>query len=79
MSKCDFNKVALLLYRNRTSTWVFSCKSAVYSEIARWHGCSLVYLLHIFRTPLPGNTSGWLLLPFVNIVTNDMIKTPIFC
>ena len=25
MSKCDFNKVALQLYWNRTSAWVFSC------------------------------------------------------
>ena len=26
MPKCDFNKVSSQLYRNRTSTWVFSCK-----------------------------------------------------
>ena len=26
MSKSDFNKVALQLYENHTSTWVFSCK-----------------------------------------------------
>ena len=26
MPKCDFNKVALQLYWNHTSTWVFSCK-----------------------------------------------------
>ena len=26
------------------------------------HGCSPVNLLHIFRTPLTRNTSGWLLL-----------------
>ena len=25
-------------------------------------GCSPVNLLHIFRTPFPMNTSGWLLL-----------------
>ena len=28
--KCDFNKVALQLYWNHTSTWVFSCKFAAY-------------------------------------------------
>ena len=28
MTKCDFNKVALQLYWNRTSSWVFSCKFA---------------------------------------------------
>ena len=26
MPKCDFNKVALQLYRNHTLEWVFSCK-----------------------------------------------------
>ena len=31
-------------------------------EIALRHGRSLVNLLHIFRTPFPRNTSGWLLL-----------------
>ena len=32
MSKCDFNKVALQLFWNRTSTWVFSCKFATYFQ-----------------------------------------------
>ena len=32
MRKRDFNKVALLLYWNRTSAWVFSCKFAVYFQ-----------------------------------------------
>ena len=31
-------------------------------EIALRHGCSPVNLLHIFRTPFPRNTSGWLFL-----------------
>ena len=31
-------------------------------EISLWHGCSPVILLHMFRTPFPRNTSGWLLL-----------------
>ena len=31
-------------------------------EITLQHGCSSVNLLHIFRTPFPRNTSGWLLL-----------------
>ena len=43
MPKCDFNKVGLL------------CK---FIEIILRHGCSPVNLLHIFRTPLPKNTSG---------------------
>ena len=32
MPKCDFNKVALQLYWNRNSAWVFSSKSAVYFQ-----------------------------------------------
>ena len=36
-------------------------------EITLRHGCSL-NLLHIFGTPFPNNTSGWLLL---NVVTPD--------
>ena len=31
-------------------------------EIARRRGCSPVNLLHIFRTPFPRNTSGWVFL-----------------
>ena len=31
-------------------------------DFALWHRCSPVNLLHIFRTPFPRNTSGWLLL-----------------
>ena len=30
MPKCNFDKVALQLYWNRTSAWVFSCKFAAY-------------------------------------------------
>ena len=33
-------------------------------EITLCHRCSPVNLLHIFRTPFPKNTSGWLLLTF---------------
>ena len=32
MPKYDFNKVALQLYWNRTSAWVFSCKFAEYFQ-----------------------------------------------
>ena len=46
-----------------------SCRSAIsmkmqssFIEIALRHGCSSVNLLHIFKTPFPKNTSGWLLL-----------------
>ena len=47
MSKCDFNKVALL------------CN---FVKIALRHVYFPVNLLHIFRTPFLKNTSGWLLL-----------------
>ena len=32
MPKCDFNKVALQRYLNRTSAWVFSCKFTAYFQ-----------------------------------------------
>ena len=32
MPKCDFNEVALQLYWNRTSAWVFSWKCAAYFQ-----------------------------------------------
>ena len=37
-------------------------------EIALRHGCSPVNLLHIFRTPFPRNTSGWLLLNSIALI-----------
>ena len=33
-----------------------------FNKVALQHGCSPVNLLHIFGTPFPRNTSGWLLL-----------------
>ena len=43
------------------------CRSAIsitcnFIEITLWHESSPVNLLHIFRTPFPMNTAGWLLL-----------------
>ena len=35
-------------------------------EIALWHGCSSVNLLHIFRAPFSKNTSERLLLIYLN-------------
>ena len=32
MPKCDFDRVALQLYRNHTSTWVLSCEFTSYFE-----------------------------------------------
>ena len=45
----------------------------VHRQIALRHGCSPVNLLHIFRTPFPKNTSGWLLL-FLNVFNADFSK-----
>ena len=50
-------------------TGEYPCRSAIsiklqsnFLEIALWHGCSPVNLLHIFRTPFLRNTSELLLL-----------------
>ena len=51
MQKCDFNKVALQLHWN-------TLRHSNFDEITLPHGCSLVNLLHIFRTPFTKNTSG---------------------
>ena len=53
MSKCDFNEVALQLYRNRTSVWVLSCNFAVYFQntFSLEHLCKSLYIsafLHDF-------------------------------
>ena len=54
----------------------YPCRSAIsiklqknFTEIALGHGYSPVNLLHIFRTPFPKNTSGWLLLARVSFLT----------
>ena len=43
--------------------------------IALQHGCSLVNLPHIFRTPFPKSTFGWLLLiiEFITLITISML------
>ena len=43
-------------------------------EIALRHGCSPVYLLRIFRTPFPKNTSGRLLLHFGFILVGILLS-----
>ena len=45
MPKCDFNKIALQLYRNHTSAWVFSCMFAAYFHM---EGCFCIF--HKFET-----------------------------
>ena len=41
-------------------------------EIALWHRCSHVNLLHIFRTPISTNTYGGLLLLFLSQVKSKI-------
>ena len=43
MIKCDFNKIALQLYWNHTSTWVFS-----YTVADNWHMIFFLILLCLF-------------------------------
>ena len=46
-------------------------------EIVLRHGCSPVNLLHIFRTPFPRNTSGWLLLMVVTKSLSVLVSYPL--
>ena len=57
-------------------TGEYPCRSAIsielqsnFIEITLRHGYSAVKLLHIFRTPFPRNTSGWLLLARASFLT----------
>ena len=64
------------------------CRSAIsiklqsnFIEIVLRHECSPINLLHIFRTPFPRNTSGWLLLTlsfYVIRVKNTTVKKNYF-
>ena len=58
------------LYRRAPISKCDFSKDANFIEITLWHGCSLVNLLHIFRTPLPKSTSGWLLLILTLCIQN---------
>ena len=42
-------------------------------EITRWHGCSPVNWLHLFRTPFPRNTSVSLLLRFTEGILYSLL------
>ena len=71
MPKCNFNKVALQLYSNHTSAWMFSCKCTAYFQNTFFirtplEGC--FFLLHFFvkcnclRSKFDGeisNLCGW--------------------
>ena len=62
------------------STGEHPCRSVIsikllcnFVEIALRHGYYPVNLLHIFRTPFPKNTSGWLLLKYQSIRLNSIL------
>ena len=64
----------------RKFTGEHPCRSATsikllcnFIEIALWHGCSPVNLLHISRAPFPKNTSGCLLLCLS--ISADILQT----
>ena len=53
----------LYIYRRTPMPkWDFKKVAKQFIEIALWHECSPVNLLHIFRTYFPKNTFGKLLL-----------------
>ena len=70
MLKSDFNSIALQQFtvelRCRS---VISIKLLNFIETTLRYKCSPIYLLHIFRTPFPKNTSGGLLLNVQNEIS----------
>ena len=57
------SKTLQQMYRKKPCRRFISIKLLCnFIEIAHWHGCFPVNLLHIFKTPFPRNTSGLLLL-----------------
>ena len=51
--------VFVVLLSGKQTSKIPKCSEAA---VPSFHGCSPVNLLHIFRTPFPKNTFGWLLL-----------------
>ena len=62
---------------NRTPTPKIDFNKVAFHGLFAWYGYSPVNLLHIFRTPFPKNSSGWLLLyiPKPNINFISLVKT----
>ena len=69
----SLGKGVLKIYSKLTIERPF--RSVILIKLLR-HGCSPVKLLHIFRTPFPKNTSGWLLL---KKTLNHIKKKKNFC
>ena len=64
-----WNNAANLQENTHAEVW-FDKATCNFIEITLRHGCFPVYLLHIFRTPFPKNTSGGLLLSLIFALTN---------
>ena len=67
LQRCSYKKVFWKICSKFTGE--HPCQSVIsiklqsnFIEIVLRHGCSPVFLLYVFRTPFPKNTSGWLLL-----------------
>ena len=59
---CEISEICHFLHENNFRS--------NFIEILLRHECSRVYLLHIFRTPFPKNSSEWLLLKIFSIKVN---------
>ena len=62
MPKCNFNEVALQLYCNHTSAWVFSCKFAAWFQkpfLKRTFGWLLLKLWIVLLQALKKKSSDW--------------------
>ena len=71
ISKCDFNKVALQLYWNRTSAWVFSCKFTAYFK----NTFSKEHLWMAASGSVINDRTQLLLNLFQNVLNENMINT----
>ena len=62
--KTQYCTANILITHHKSShpeVFLGNCCCSNFIEFALRHGCSPVNLLHIFRTPFPRSTSGWLL------------------
>ena len=65
----NISRKNLWFFKNTPQKWFYVTEATLLKSQLR-HGCSPVNLLHIFRTPFPKNTFGWLLLTcFRRVIT----------
>ena len=78
MPKCNVSKVALQLYWNCTSAWVFSCKFASYFQNTfslehLWTAASVMMIILWFGNSLI-NFFGWIIFKFLSIYPHARLK-----